>query len=467
MATLRELKFAENGLEGDVPSSIGFLRQLEVLELQSNKLTSLPVEICELVRLRSLNVSDNRLASLPADFFTLLPIVELIASKNAFRGTFFAVDSVPHLQSLQLSNNSLTSLCEGTILLPALKSLDVSVNRLSALPDISSWSSLTTLLVGENKLTILPEGFVSLMQLRNADFTGNDLKVVDEKIAFMENLDNLTLAANPLRERKFLTMSTQDIKNDLQSRIGPEDGDAHTANGESGEASMSENKSDWVLKPSGTLELSSKDLTEVDEAAVVTFAGSNDVRQIYLQQNKLTRVPAVLAQLTHLAVLDLSKNNIAEPFAEDVHFPKLKELRLPGNKLKSFDGIRQHLSAPFLQYLNVSNNRIIGPLPILRSSFPELRTLLASDNVISEMRAEAIEGLKVVNLGNNEIARLEPEIGLYSGTLTSLEIEGNTFRVPNYALLRKGTETVLAWLRDRIPSPTEEFFVAPRSPETL
>lgn len=464
ITTLRELKLADNALEGSLPQSLGSLTHLEVLELQGNKISNLPDEIQELALLRTLNISNNAIRELPSGLFTLGSLVELVASKNSFSGSFLDVDTVPYLQHLQIANNSLTALCQtGTILLPALKSLDITANRIDSLPDISSWTSLTTLMVAENKLKSLPEGFTSLHQLRTADFTGNDLTKLDENIALMEGLENLTVSANPLRERKFLTMNTEDLKRDLYNRLDPaiadDDGDLDEVGSSSG------NKNGWELKPSGTLDLSFQNLTEVDEEAIVEFSKTNDVRQIYLQQNYLTIIPAVLSCLEHLSVLDLSKNNIAEPVIDSLTLPKLKELRLAGNKIQSLEAITKFLSAPNLQHLNVSNNRIGGALPSLRTVYPELILLNASDNSISDVSAEALEGLKIVNLSNNEISRLDPQIGLLSGTLTGFEVEGNTFRVPNYAVLRKGTDAVLSWLRDKIPSATDAFDVAPGSPD--
>ncbi|KAF2009767.1 hypothetical protein BU24DRAFT_81698 [Aaosphaeria arxii CBS 175.79] len=459
ISSLRELKLADNEMEGQLLPSLGNLRLLETLELQENKLTALPEELRELENLRSLNVSQNRLKSLPADLFTSVPIVELLASKNAFSGHFFNVESVPHLQSLRLSNNALTSLCEsGTVLLPALKHLDVSTNRLSSLPDMSSWSELTTLLMSENKVTAIPTGFTSLQQLRNADFTGNDITKLDEKIALMSGLENLTLSANPLRERKFLTMSAEDIKRDLLSRIEPSTDDAEILNGALESEAEDANENDWQLTPSGTLDLSAKCMTEIDEEAVLSFAETNAIRQLYLQQNQLTTMPNVLSQLTHLTLLDLSKNNIVDPCSSPISLPKLRELRFGGNRLKSLDGLLEMVTTPALQNLDVSNNQIAGPLPTLRSTFPELLVFMASDNAITDVSAESLEGLKIVNLSNNSMPRLEPRIGLLAGTLTSLDVEGNTFRVPNYAVLKKGTDAVLAWLRDKVPSPTDEFF---------
>ncbi|PSN72065.1 L domain-like protein [Corynespora cassiicola Philippines] len=457
--TLRELRLAENDLQDALPQSIGLLDQLEVLELQGNKLTSLPEQVSELSRLRSLNVSDNQLKSVPMELFTSISLVELVAAKNSFSGPFFTIDSAPNLQNLYLANNGLASLCESdTLSLPALKHLDLSTNRLSSLPNMTSWTSLTTLLVGENKISSLPEGFVTLQQLRTADFTANDLTKLDDQIALMESLENLTVAANPIRERKFLTMNTEDIKSDLLSRMAPVATDDDPTD-EVNEAD-SEANSVWKLTPSGTLDLSFQNLTEVDDKAMQAFVETREVRQLYLQQNYLTTIPLVLADFSHLTMLDLSKNSIEVLLTKSLNMPKVRELRLNGNKLQSFDEITTFISAPNLQQLNVSNNRIAGSLPIMRATFPQLFTLIASDNAITEVSAESLEGLKVANLSNNNIARLEPRIGLHLGTLTSLDVEGNTFRVPNYAVLRKGTEAVLNWLKDKIPSPTEEFFSA-------
>ncbi|KAF2445254.1 L domain-like protein [Karstenula rhodostoma CBS 690.94] len=459
IATLRELKLAENELTGALPAQIENLTSLETLDLQANRLSSLPPEIRALTHLKVLNIADNKFTSLPSDVFTSMPVIDLNASKNSFSGTFFEVETVPNLQTLTLANNLLTSLCgSDTVLLPSMKHLDLSMNRLSNLPNMADWTSLVTLLAGENSLSTFPEGFCSLKQLRNADFTANNINKMDEQIAFMECLENLTLAANPLRERKYMTMNAEDIKHDLMSKLDPgivPEGDLlqDLANGEE----LETENNGWKLTPSGALDLSSQNMTEVDGDALASFAESHNVKQLHLQQNSLTILPMAIAQLSFLTVLDLSKNNMVDPLSESLELPKLRELRLASNKLKSFHAITSMLSAPSLHHLDVSNNKIAGSLPNVRESYPGLLTLLASDNGIDEVSAESLEGLKIVSLGNNEIARLDPYIGLLAGTLTSLEVEGNKFRVPGYAVLKKGTDAVLAWLKDKVPAATDEF----------
>jgi Leucine-rich repeat (LRR) protein len=305
------------------------------------------------------------------------------------------------------------------------------------------------LIVGENKLTVLPEGFTTLTELRAADFTANDITQLDERIALM-SLRTLILAANPLRERKFLTMSFEDMKRNLASRLPAaeasvvdEDGVEFPAENAAPEAQG------WQVTPSGTLDLSSKSLDTIDE--ILLAAVADDIRQLHLHQNAFTCIPAPLSQITFLTVLDLSRNNIETALTSPLSLPKLKDLRLAANKISTLDSLIDHLAAPAMQTLDVSNNRLTGTLPCLHITFPSLISLLAADNALSTVPASSLDGLKTVNLANNDIERLDPLIGRSQGTLTSLNVEGNKFRVPSYHMLQKGTESVLAWLKERVP----------------
>lgn len=448
--TLRELKLAENNLEGPLSPALCDLTALEILELQANKLDSLPSGFERLTQLRTLNVTDNQLRSIPTEVFSSA-LIELHASKNRLEGAFFSRNSVTHLQELHVAQNSLTSLCEDdSIDLPALKVLNVSINRLTSLPTVSGWSNLITLLVGENKLTALPEGFTALQQLRTADFTGNDITQLDEKIALMESLDHLTVAANPLRDRKFLSMGTEDLKRDLASRLPADDLPAEVDE-EFVNEDTQEPQSKWELTPSGTLDLAGKDMDELEVDDATSEVLVNGLRQLQLQRNKFTAIPPVVGTFQHLTVLDLSRNPIGVALSAPLELAQLRDLRLASNKLTSLTPLTAHLTAPHLVTLDVSINRLSGALPTLHTSFPSLTTLLASDNKISEVPAESLTNLRIVNLGNNDIDRLEPRIGLLQGTLTGFEVEGNKFRVPNRQVLQKGTDAVLTWLRDKIP----------------
>ncbi|KAL1638869.1 hypothetical protein SLS58_008453 [Diplodia intermedia] len=457
IGSLRELRIAENDLEGDLPESISALMNLEVLELQGNRIARLPDALRGLVNLRVLNVNTNGMSSLPMEVLAALPLAELFASKNALRGAFFpeTVTEMPRLQTLDLSGNALTSLGSSALSMPALKSLNLSINRIETLPDLTGWTSLLTLLIEENKLSEFPTGFTSLKALKQANFNGNNISKLEPEIGQMENLDLLTLAANPLRERKFLTMNAEDLKADLKKRHNATAGGGDGSN-EAGDAEESANgiiptNSMWAMKPNGLLDLSSKQLAVLHENEFAPVAPA--CRQLVMHHNWYTYIPDAVSLATNITLLDLSNNRLTTTFTDEVSLPALRDLRLAANKLPSLDFLVAHLDAPKLHSLDVSANHITGTLPPLRARFPQLTTLLASDNGIDDVSATALAGLHVVGLANNSIARIPPEVGLlWDEGLKSLEIEGNTFRVPTYATLKRGTEAVMAWLRDKIPA---------------
>jgi Leucine-rich repeat (LRR) protein len=224
ISSLRELKIADNLLTGEL-TFIECLTSLEVLDVSGNKLSSLPDEIRQLVRLRSLNVANNQLTDLPMNELSCMPLVEILASKNKLSGALFNAPGtrMDRLITLDISINNFSTLYTGAASpeFPALRTLNISFNAMASLPDLTAWTSLTTLLAEDNKLTTLPEGFVESTSLRTVDLTGNDLSKLDERIALMEGLEGFKVAANPLRERKFLTMGTAELKRELGARLGP------------------------------------------------------------------------------------------------------------------------------------------------------------------------------------------------------------------------------------------------------
>ncbi|KAE9983223.1 hypothetical protein EG328_010164 [Venturia inaequalis] len=225
ITTLRELKIADNLLTGDL-SSIDLLSSLEVLDVSGNKLSLLPDELGSLSKLRILNVSNNQLTSLPTNQLSHISgLVEILASKNRLNGAFFTMagTTMARLQILDISSNSIITLYDGSAgpELPALHTLNISFNQITSLPDLSSWTSLASLLAEDNNLSTFPHGFTESCTLRLVDLTGNDLTKLDEGIAKMDSLETLKIGGNAIRERKFLTMSVDEIKRDLRARMGP------------------------------------------------------------------------------------------------------------------------------------------------------------------------------------------------------------------------------------------------------
>ena len=467
IASLKDLKLGHNALLGTLPTSICGLRHLETLELQANRLLGLPESLRKLVSLKVLNVSGNQLTVLPVEALQDLSLIELDASSNALIGSLFPrgdVDGHPTLQTLKVSNNSLAALTFSESLeLPQLRTLDVMNNHLAVLPRVSSWTELITLIASDNKIAEFPPGFTTLRKLRNVNFASNGLRVLHPEISSMESLESLILASNPLREKKFLTMSACDIKRDLKSRLEPVPADEHDIIGQEDSHNARDSlspqtrsppTSSWSLTSNGTLDLAGRSISDDVNDSLGSFLRSNEVKQLQLSNNKLTAVPPALWLAQDLRTLDLSGNSLSSLYlSEELELPALQDLNLSRCSIATLEPLMTQLLAPSLQTLNISLNRLSGAVPAPRRRYPALTTLLAGDNKYTSVTAESLHGLQTVNLASNNIEHLPAEIGLlWDGGLRSLEIRSNAFRVPNYRILEKGTEATLRYLRDRIPA---------------
>ncbi|KAJ5929662.1 hypothetical protein N7454_006612 [Penicillium verhagenii] len=471
--SLVNLKLANNKLEGVLVSTVGSLQNLETLDLRGNALTELPEELGELKNLKTLDVGENQLSSLPFDALSRVPLSTLSAPKNKLTGTLMpaSVDRLDNLQSLNIANNAIEIFsASGILSLPNLHSLLISVNRIKSLPSMSSWESLILLSADSNKLTGLPAGFVDLKNVKTADFTGNDISVVDEKIGLMEKLSTFRISNNPLRDRKLLSMDTENIKLVMRNRCEPDPQDTDDEGSVATQFTLAPEtpalESGWKIKPRGVLDQSYSDLKDL-ETDYLSLIDTQDVRCLYVQHNELRLfpVPALSMLAQGLIELDLSHNPLhsSEPLPSALELPKLQSLNVSATTLTTLESLLANLRAPSLTFLDASNNRLTGTLPQARQIYPELKTFLVSDNKLTQLAFEAVQGLQVLDVGNNDIDHLPPKIGLLGaerspqnwGTGSALmrfEVAGNRFRVPRWQTVAKGTDAVLEYLRQHIPT---------------
>jgi Leucine-rich repeat (LRR) protein len=462
ITSLRDLKVGNNDLTGELSAGVVKLRHLEVLDIQQNRLTSLPEGLAELVRLRVLNLSENAFTSLPFQTLYRLPLIELSAAKNKLEGVLIPIQDVelPQLQVLDVSGNSLTSLALDELRLPSLHQLSCAANRLTSLPDMTSWQSIFTLAAEDNNISSIPEGFTELKKVKNVDLTGNNIKVLDDRIGRMESLDIFRISGNPLREKKFSSMTAEDLKRALSARLAPPE--IEVVQEESSEVFTScpssptrPSTSSWPVKAGGILDRSDSQSFSLNPVIAGETAANNTIRVLDLRHNLFKEIPSPITLFAStLTSLILSHNELAnDTFLNyDLELPSLKELNLSSNTFTSLHPLTTHLQAPSLEKLDISFNRLVS-LPILRSSFSRLTVLLASNNSIKDLPPEAVKGLKVLDCSSNDIESLNARIGLLGGPggLERLDVSGNRFRVPKYTVLEKGTEATLMWLRDRIP----------------
>ncbi|KAH7040824.1 uncharacterized protein B0I36DRAFT_235717 [Microdochium trichocladiopsis] len=502
---LRDLKLGNNLLYGQLDDTVTALENLESLDLHGNNITALPKNMDRLRRLRILNVNENDLTRLPFDVLSELPLSTLSARRNKLSGTLVdpEVEIMRSLQILDVAMNQLTALTASQIIeLPVLHQLTISMNRIQSLPDIGSWKSLLTIHADENLITEFPQGFLKLGNLRHVDFTSNDIRVVPAEISQMSKLDMLRIAGNPLREKKFASFSTEELKTVLAARLAPQeeelpnsvddlggltdymDGGASQAT-QAEPAAQRQDRADsdsedfatpptsahnsplrqrsntatamsWPVKQGGVLDRSATQSSSLHPVVCSKLAAQETIRDIRLHNNTFTSIPSSLSFFADtLTSLSISHNELVGEgyIGPDVlDLTALTELNMSSNRITSVTPLTTLLRAPNLAKLDLSRNRITT-LPVMREFFPSLTILLINDNHLEDLSDASIKGLKIVDARNNDIAHLNPRIGLLggSGGLERLEVTGNRFRVPRWNILDLGTEATLRWLRGRVP----------------
>lgn len=470
--SLKDLKLAHNHLSGNFPPAFcNQLPALESLDVQHNRLLAFPQALRELRSLRNLNVTGNQLTSLPMEALQQLPLTESQAANNALIGSLFPLgceSAHSTLKILNVANNSLAALTfnEEGLELPALQTLNANNNHLATLPAVGAWKNLVTLVAGENKINELPEGFTGLEKLKNVNLQSNEIRVLNPEIARIRGLVGLVVSGNPLRERRYLTLSTEDIKRDLGRKLEHEEDEEELGDqGDHGQFTPNNDvagvKPKWTLKANHTLDLSSQGLTdETLETTLPAFLAENQARHLLLAHNKLTRIPTTSLESAApwLQTLDLSHNplnpsmnNTTTNQTHPLTLPHLTNLTLSSVPLHTLSPLTTTLTLPALQTLSLPRTSLTGPLAPFTTLYPKLINLHAPHNAFTTLKADDIRGCKVVDLSHNALEVLPGEVGLlwFEG-LRELGVGGNLFRVPGWRVLERGTEEVCLWLRGRV-----------------
>ena len=166
--------------------------------------------------------------------------------------------------------------------------------------------------------------------------------------------------------------------------------------------------------------------------------------------------------IDNLITLDISQNALRS-LPTDFILPNLAVLSLAGNRLEATDTLALIARmCPKLNRLDLSLNHLtslegIADLLIGSSRVGEL--LLAGNQIssldplvdiakLSKDQSSTVS-CKTIDLSDNAIARLQPELGWLP--LDILSVSGNTFRIPHRRVWEEGrTKGLLKWLQERI-----------------
>ena len=203
---------------------------LEVLDLHSNILRSVPLGLRRLERLTTLNLAHNKLQiSCLESIAQVSSLRELRLGHNALSGNLpTSICQLANLETLDLQGNRLLGLPEGLRELIALRVLNVAGNQLTSIPmdalaelpllqelDASSNAligslfplgskgahpTLKILNVGNNSLAALTFDTVNLPKLQNLDVTNNHLTALPPMQHGWDELRTLRAGENKIAE---------------------------------------------------------------------------------------------------------------------------------------------------------------------------------------------------------------------------------------------------------------------------
>lgn len=149
---LRYLSVARNALRA-IPSQIGCLKELRSFDARQNKLETLPSDIWLANKLTVLNVSSNSLHGFPACPESLLLSTSSADPRSLIESTF-----IESLRYLAIADNSLCGVIKELSPLLQLRLLNLSYNKLTHLPleSLQCWPCIEKLYLSGNQLMGIP-----------------------------------------------------------------------------------------------------------------------------------------------------------------------------------------------------------------------------------------------------------------------------------------------------------------------
>lgn len=237
---LRSLNASGNQIEN--VSILSQYKDLRVLDLSENVITSMDIEIKKDNELRVVNLSSNYLKDMNTFFINFSHVERLDLSGNLITSIPSSIENMDALVELKISDNSIEQIDDAMFSL-ALESMDLSSNQITHLdlrglvdletmvldfnpidhlsisddfaPYLQSFScdgcglksflplistALKTLCYSSNDITSVPENIAQYKQLHELDLDYNDIVELPDSMGNLTQLKTLYIEGNPLSD---------------------------------------------------------------------------------------------------------------------------------------------------------------------------------------------------------------------------------------------------------------------------
>jgi Leucine-rich repeat (LRR) protein len=426
---LRYLNISDNPLYGGFPPV--FPRSLISLDVSRTDLQILPtILLLNLESLKSISFSGNKLQEINENTFkNLYNLTNIDLSYNkisnieseAFvdlqnlyklnlRGNNLRIFGGEHfntgtgLEVLDLSNNVLEYLSPTVFIIhPRLRKIDLSGNRFTIFPNelIKTLQFLEILNLSNNLLHTIKEfGFAQVIRLRELNLSNNRIESVEE-LAFHNStqLQRLDLSNNRLEY-------------------------------------LSERMMEGVLRME-ELNLMNNRLSSLPEK-IFDMSRIRSLEKIDLSGNLFVEIPirTLQNQVTNLMHLNIARNRLSEIFTQDI-INSVKSLDISENSLGENTIYRILSEAKVLRYLNIAT---CGVHKITKLEAPFLRYLNLSNNALKHIESSALERttmLEDLDVSKNQMKSFESLLNTFGSIspLKILDISENDIKIINESSL--------------------------------
>ncbi|KAM0891101.1 hypothetical protein ACQ4PT_026611 [Festuca glaucescens] len=475
---LRTLNLSFNPLYGEIPPSIGFLRRLEYLGLQGNMITgTIPSNISRCTSLWRMTIADNKgvQGSIPSEIGDMQSLGVVQLYNNSLTGAIpSSLGNLSQVAILSLAANHLEgSIPEGIGNNPRLRFLQLALNNLSGLLPLSLYnqSSLFGFYVTDNNLHgrlpadlgrslpnmqlfgfgnnqftgVVPPSLTNMSTLQVFDVPNNGFSgVVPSSLGRLQYIRWFNLVGNKFeasneQEWQFLTSLTNcsrlRLMNIEQNRFS---GQLPTSL-----SNLSTNIQELSIfnnNISGTIPSDIGNLVglEVLVLGVNLLTGIipksigklTQLQELYLGSNNLQgSIPSSIGNLTYLSKLGAGFNSLEGLIPSSIgKLTKLSQLDLSRNHLTGSIP-NEIMQLPSISIsLSLAHNLLEGPLPSEIGNLVNLGRLHLSGNQLSGNIPASIGGCVVLETllmdGNSFQGNIPPSLKNIKG-LTVLNLTNN------------------------------------------
>lgn len=207
-----EVALLYNNRMQSLPEHLNDFRNLRVLDVSNNRLSSLP-DILEHCPLTTLSAKNNCLTneSLPKSFTSnKSSLRELNLSGNRLNYFPEQVLGLTSLRYLYLGANNIVNIHKSIWKLHSLQILAMGGNQITDIPEtVGRLNALQALILNDNLIEQLPASIANLRQMRSLLIHKNRLKTLPPQIIKLKCLTELSLRDNPLVVRFVSNMTLQ------------------------------------------------------------------------------------------------------------------------------------------------------------------------------------------------------------------------------------------------------------------